>query len=302
MSSVSTNGGSGYADSEEQGKEVTSYFVLTIAITWIFWIPVALARNGVLPFALPGAPLQVLGAAGPMIAAVILTSRREGRRGVLRLFGRLLEVRFKWQWWLVVVLLLFAVHYAPVAVADAGGLIEAGYADLGAPLPVALLMLLPWLVLFSLEEVGWRGYALPRMQEKYSALKAGLLLGLAWGVWNAPFALGRAIQEGTGPAGVRVLAVFVFWITMSLLRTWIFNNTRGSLIMGNFFLVVLNTSWDWLAVPSEVEWVFEFVLPSIVAAAIIALVAWRFGGNSFTADGKKVTWSSLRERGAAGGT
>jgi membrane protease YdiL (CAAX protease family) len=302
MSTVPADGRSTPAAPDTLRQDVAAYFVLAISITWFFWIPVVLQRTGALPFSLPGGPMEVLGAAGPLISAVILTARREGGRGVKRLFGRLLEVRFRWYWWLVALAVPFVFHYTPVVIAHAGGLIEASYADFGAPFPIAVLMLLPWLILLSLEEVGWRGFALPRMQEKYSALKAGLLLGVGWGLWHAPFALGRAIAEGSGPPAARLLSVFAFWIVMSLLWTWIFNNTRGSLIIANFFYVFLNASWDWLRVPGDVEWIFEFALPPVVAVVIIALVAWRLGTRSFTADGKKVTWSSLQERKAAGGS
>jgi membrane protease YdiL (CAAX protease family) len=302
MSTVSADGRLEPEAADTIAKDVAAYFVLAISITWLFWIPVALARNGALPFSLPGGPMEVLGAAGPLISAVVLTARREGGRGVRRLFGRLLEVRFAWYWWPVAAAMPFVVHYTPVVIADAAGVMEAGYADFGAPFPMALVMLLPWLILLSLEEVGWRGFALPRMQERYSAIKAGLLLGIGWGLWQAPFALGRAFAEGTGSPAVRLLAVFVFWVVMSLLWTWIFNNTRGSLIMANFFYVFVNASWDWLDVPGEVAWIFEFALPPVVAVVIMALVAWRFGASSFTADGKKVTWSSLQARGAAGGS
>ncbi len=277
-------------------RDVTIYFIATISMTWLFWIPYAILENGGLPDSIPGPVLEILGASGPLVVATILVALREGKRGLRTLYGRLLRFRVRWYWWLVALIVPFLVHWVPVLIADSLGLVSAQYDNFGGPFPVALLSLLPWFVLFSLEEVGWRGYALPKMQESRSALRSGILLGIGWGFWHAPLAFVPGAVPGAASVWVKIAAIFLFMIMMSLLWTWIFNNTRGSLIMANFFHVFINTSWDWLELPDDPEWLFEWILPSLIAIVIISVVAWRWGSNSLSRNGKRVTWSALVER------
>lgn len=275
-------------------RDIALFFVITISWTWTFWILVALQENALLSVGVPSGLLEILGAAGPMLTAIVLTARLEGGRAVGRLLGRLLHFRIRWYWWIIALVVPFIVHWTPVLIADVAGGLEAGYTNFGGPLPMALVMLLPWFVLFSLEEVGWRGFALPRMQERRSALSAGFLLGVGWGFWHVPLAFIPGQYEGAVSPWTKIIVMFAFMIAMSLLWTWIFNNTGGSLIMANFFHVFINTSWSWLDLPPAPEWIYEWITPVLVAVVIIALVTWRWGAESMAVNGKKVTWSTLQ--------
>ena len=77
------------------------------------------------------------------------------------------------------------------------------------------------------EELGWRGFALPKLKESYSSLVSSIILGVLWAFWHFPFAL----TEGTFLNNVP-LAVFVMnLVALAIVYTWIFNNTRGSLLL-----------------------------------------------------------------------
>ena len=95
------------------------------------------------------------------------------------------------------------------------------------------------------EELGWRGFALPRLQQRHTALTSGVVLGLVWGLWHIPlyFVPGTGQQEilssGTNPAFA--IVGFVGWtIGLSVLFTWLFNQTRGSLIVVIGFHTAVN--------------------------------------------------------------
>ena len=95
------------------------------------------------------------------------------------------------------------------------------------------------------EELGWRGFALPRLQQHRNALDASILLGLIWGLWHLPlyFVLGTGQSEllraGTSP--VFAIGGFIGWtIGLSVLFTWLFNQTGGSLIVVILFHASVN--------------------------------------------------------------
>jgi hypothetical protein len=77
------------------------------------------------------------------------------------------------------------------------------------------------------EEAGWRGFALPRLQHRFNALTSSLILGLLWACWHIPFYLEPGYAEKGMPFPIFVFVV----IGLAILFTWIYNNTRGSLVL-----------------------------------------------------------------------
>jgi membrane protease YdiL (CAAX protease family) len=95
------------------------------------------------------------------------------------------------------------------------------------------------------EELGWRGFALPRLQQHRNALDASILLGLVWGFWHLPlyFVLGTGQSEmlSTGTSPAFAIGGFIGWtIGLSVLFTWLFNQTGGSLIVVILFHASVN--------------------------------------------------------------
>ncbi len=153
------------------------FFALAYVISWSLWLP------GVLGGLSPGSPFVLallLGACGPSLAGLLLTGLREGRLGLGGLLGRLLKWRVGWQWYAAVLLGTPALGLLAVALHGAFG---------GPPLtfsPALPWFFLPVALLLGLlggplnEEIGWRGYALPRLQAERDALSSGIVLGLVW--------------------------------------------------------------------------------------------------------------------------
>jgi membrane protease YdiL (CAAX protease family) len=142
---------------------------------------------------------------------------------------------------------------------------------LSAPL---FVLIVPWFIFEILtngEEMGWRGYVLPRLQAKYNALTASLILGVIWSVWHLPKFF------GTGTSGGRSFFWFtVFSMPAAVLYTWLYNNSRGSLLLATLFHATNNTVGMFLPVSFAVT---GGIIPNlaivlyIIAAIVVTIVA-----------------------------
>jgi membrane protease YdiL (CAAX protease family) len=222
-----------------KGHPLVLFFVLAFAFSWAAWAPaVALSRGPSEPQTL-AALLHLLGGLGPMLSAFVVSALAGGVAGIRELLGRVFRWRVGLGWWVVAILgtpILFLLA-AVVCRLLFGGWPQFG--EFGRSEVFAFLGLLPyWLaniVFFGFgEEVGWRGFALPRLQTgPRSALVAALILSLFWAAWHVPlfsFAMGL---EGMGVAAI---AGWFFSIaTGSILLAWLYNSTGGSILIVAIF-------------------------------------------------------------------
>jgi membrane protease YdiL (CAAX protease family) len=121
------------------------------------------------------------------------------------------------------------------------------------------------------EEVGWRGYALPRLQAGRSALSASLILGVIWGLYHLPLYF-------TGQAG-RPLGLFpvfvVSTIALSVILTWVYNGTGGSLMLVVLLHATFNLPLTLLIAPLGDRVTVPFLLYiGLLVAAALAVVVW----------------------------
>jgi membrane protease YdiL (CAAX protease family) len=252
-----------------------AYLGLTFALAWAAWVPAALLfwdphRPGLPSFTGGLVVLQTLGVAAPTIAAYL----------VLRVSGRLdllgwIASRYRfWRvhpgWYLTGGLLAPAITLVSLgvrALADPHFQITPGsplgemLADLGVG-GVALvfpLLVLRWLPSSALlEELGWRGLALPLLQGRWNALASSVLLGLVWGVWHLPL----MVASGDPPVPYLLLIV-----PHTVLMTWVVNSTRGSMLVAMLFHAGLATALTTLYPGSRS--MVEIVLTWLVAAAVV---------------------------------
>jgi membrane protease YdiL (CAAX protease family) len=246
------------------------FFVLTFAISWLLWLPSVLRSNGYanLPeiVSLPG----MFAILGPAITAFILVGRESGRAGMGQLLRRVIETGFNKWWWLPTLLLMPIIGLLTAAVMS---LLGAETPEWAAPTLLTAL-LTGVTILFiggGLEEFGWRGYALDRMQTGKNALLASLVLGFFWGLWHLPlfFMEGTTFSEGGIPIWEFVLQMMV----LSVLYTWLYNNTRGSLLVAILFHTIGNTTTALLPpyFASELgRWVYFGIL--LITAVVVVLI------------------------------
>lgn len=219
-------------------RPLVSYFILAYGISWVLWVPAWLAGWW------EGWPLIMLfaGIYGPSLAGLAMTGILEGKPGVKKLLARFLAWRVGFQWYLFVFLV------RPVLTLTAMGI----YALQGNPigrfdpgqLPLLLLGALFAVLLGPLgEEAGWRGFALPRLQLKYSAFWSSIILGVLHWFWHAPlfWAPGGTPISG-GPVTLSGVGVFLSMVTIgTFVYTWVFNHTQGNMLLAVLLHLGFNT-------------------------------------------------------------
>lgn len=227
------------------------FFVLAFAITWFLQLPAVLALHGVIagPYE-RFMPLTGLGALGPTFAAILVARREPG--GVRALFRQLLVWRVSPLWYAVALLISGVLFSGGMALYSLTGH-DAGpwfYPPNEAPRIVALFF-------FPIgEEIGWRGFALPRLQARFGPIAASAILGTLWCAWHA------MMFDLTGMSLAFLAALVPFFVAGSIVFTWIWNRTRGSLLVA--ILAHMGTHLDNSNRP----------LPGNVAPAIVHSVAF----------------------------
>jgi uncharacterized protein len=234
-------------------RPVLAFFLLTFAITWGLQVPGVLAQRGLLPGA-PEAylPFVGLGIFGPLVAATVLTRREGGGAAVRELFGGLLRWRVHVGWYLAAL--------APAALL-AGVLALLSLAGRQGPMayPPALGGLVFGIVISVVEEVGWRGYAQPRLEERFGIFAGAGLLGVIWYLWHLPMFVGQGVPMNL------VLVHLLYFSGGSLFLAWIRKGTGGSLLLVSLGHLAAHLNNSHRALPGD-------VVPYLVQAILYALL------------------------------
>jgi membrane protease YdiL (CAAX protease family) len=222
------------------------YFILSYAVTWSFQVPLALSTRGLIEAQIP-MPIHYLGAFGPMTAALVVTALTEGTAGIRALTSRWFRWRVGGRYYAFAILAPIALFALAVLVnrftsgawPDLSLLGEADYLPYLGPAGALLL----WLLTYGLgEETGWRGYALPHLQQTRSAASATLILALLWAFWHLPAFFYRDTYVQMGPLGFPMFLVSITFATMVF--TWLYNGTGGSLLL----VISFHALFNWLSV------------------------------------------------------
>ncbi len=176
-------------------------------------------------------PVILLGIYGPSLTSVYLNYKYAGKNGVAALFGRFKRWRFGWITWLLLLTLPGIIHFI-------GRSLWQVFFDEYDPFfwfSVSTI-LSSFLIAGFGEELGWRGFALPRLQKKYSPLKASLILATAHFFWHLPtYWLGQGIHN------VPMLYALAFIFPWTIIFTWIYNRSGGSMIAAVAFHAISNS-------------------------------------------------------------
>jgi len=252
--------------------------IIGVALMFLCTWTIDLSHSGVLPFQFPFVVTIFLGW-GFVFAALLMTGLTRRREGMISLLKRYLIWRVNWKWYLAALLLLPGLQFTSVLLtalwtgvrADFSQLMVYKIIPLTAPVPA---LIVPWFVFEMLtngEEMGWRGYILPRLQARYNAVVSSLVVGVIWGFWHLPKFF------GTGASGERSLLWFtIFSIALSILFTWLYNQTRGSLLLVTLFHASSNTAGMFLPVSFAAAGGVAsnlLILIYILAAMVVTFVA-----------------------------
>jgi uncharacterized protein len=251
------------------------YTAVAFAVTWsILGLVVLAARVG---RALPASPMVfvTLATLGPCLAAIAAVAYEAGWSGVRALLAPALRWRLSWGWYAVALLGPGLVMLAAFLLWLALGatLPPAPPAAAWAAIPLLIVALfLPALV----EEIGWRGYLLSRLQSRLGALPASLVIGVVHACWHLPM---WYIPE-VGFSGLPFPYYALLVVGLSVLATWLFNNTGGSLLLLGLFHAAINAfpaPWGTavLALPEGARGVnmqIPVAIVMVVFAAVVALL------------------------------
>lgn len=210
-----------------------AYFAIAYAVSWLLWLPAVATVQGWWEVDVPRW-WHHTGAAGPITAAVAVSSVSGGFAEVRRLFARYSPRQMTVPWLAFAVLMpciLFAAGAVVIRLTDGAWptLSQLGSTD-NLPFTGVILVLLAHVFTFGIgEETGWRGLALPRLQIEATAMQATHRLAVFWLFWHLPSFFENdsmmgmsAIQLVGWAAGLWMGAIFL---------TWLFNSSRGSLLV-----------------------------------------------------------------------
>jgi membrane protease YdiL (CAAX protease family) len=252
-------------------RPLTTFFVLAYGLSWALWIPLCVLRDTA-----PGTYVSIallIGSTVPSAVAILLTAASLGKSGVRALLKRLLIWRVGLRWYLV---LLVPTAIVLVAITAAAVLVGGPTAALAVPVANAVilvvLMTFPGSALG--EEIGWRGYALPRLQTHRSALTSSLILGTLHVLWHLPLWL-RGLTDY--PPLSLYPAFAIQGVAFAVIYTWLYNSTKGSVLLAVLFHTATNAPLTLILLPLGVA---DFALPfwlmallTVLAAIIVVAVA-----------------------------
>lgn len=245
---------------------LAGFVVCTYAVTWSVWLAVASAQGHSLAFGL-GGPVFFVGVFAPALVAIAMTFRRDGRTGV----AQLLRPVGVWQvspWYY-----LFAMTYLAATKLLAALLIRfitgtwPTFGDISVPMMLGGIVVSTWVQ--AGEEIGWRGYALPRLTRLVGLGPASIALGLIWATWHLPL----FFLAGSGSTGQSFPLYALHVTALSVAMTWLFWKTEGSLLLVMLMHASVNNTTAIVpaAVPGAVD---ALSFHGSLAGWLTVAVAW----------------------------
>lgn len=249
-------------------RALAVFFAITFAMSWTCWF----ATGGI--SSAGDSALVLLGTFAPGIVALILTARAEGRPGVTALLSRLFAWRVRARWYVFAFGSIAAIKLTAAVIHR---LLLGMWPRFGTE---PLLLMIAATLTSTLvggqagEEIGWRGFALPRLASRFGYGIASLLLGVIWAVWHLPL----FFIAGTTTTG-QSFPLYALQVTaLSVALAWLYRNTNGSLLLTMLMHAAVNNTKD--IVPSAVAGATHpFALSTSPIAWITVVLLWMCAGS-----------------------
>lgn len=246
---------------------ITWFYILAFGISWLGMIAIVLASRGIAPFDRPYFQfLSIFYAIGPALAAVIVSQVAHGKAGVRALLKGLIRWRVGLVWYIVAVLGAAVLLIAAQVITRLLGL--------HVTITMPQVVLSPY-VIFGVavnflantcEEIGWRGFALSHLQKRYNALLATLIVGTLWGLWHLPLVF------LAGPMSEYPFLWFIIIVANAFIYTWIYNSSKGSILLVALFHGSLNIFGLFITGVSPVAYALVNCVVAIVLIAVLGKV------------------------------
>ena len=258
-------------DHSKERNRLYKFFILTFIWSWLFWLPGILNSQGIIsihesiPFF-----LGIFASFGPSAIALILVYRDKKGEGVKNMLKRAWQWNFNKKWLIPTIFLGFFLSSLTILIMIQIEPFPSGYTMFS---PLMQVLINSFMILFIggpiAEEFGWRGYALDKIQNKFNALASSLILGVIWSVWHLPL----FYISGTTQSNMPFYEFFLMNVAISVLYSWLYNNTKGSLSIAILFHWMMNLSAAtihyWYS--GLGRWIGFFITIIIV---IIVIIRW----------------------------
>ena len=256
------------------------YFALAFGLTWI--IEMVWWQLGISLETASGQALLILAMSGPAIAAIGLTYLTQDEMGRRDYWLRIIDLkRISVRWYLIIFLFAPALYGLAALLDVLSGGSGATWGKTLAQLTIIPSLLTIFLTPF-LEELGWRGYALDRLQSRWSSLVSSLILSMAWALWHLPLSFSKGTyQHSLGVGSLGFWTFMIGFVPVTLLFTWIFNNNSRSTLSAILFHCMLNGSLELFTL-TERAFTYSIILWYLAAIAITLI----WGPNTLTRQNK----------------
>lgn len=250
---------SGHTSRPAGSGDVWGFLALSHGWTWAFSTLAGLWGMSV--WQMPATIFFVIGGAGVFLGGIVMSRLTYGPAGLHDLRQRLVNPsRIGARWWATVLLLYPALTVAAAALAWRATTepldLAAAAARLSNPIGLAAMMGFILIIGPLPEEVGWRGYLLDRLQERWNALTASLVLALIWWSWHLPLFVLPGYFDAFGRSAPAPLDLLYGILPSAILYTWVYNNTRRSVLAVVILHFMQNFSGELLGPAELSSWTF----------------------------------------------
>ena len=263
--------------------------IIAIILMFIYTWTIDLSNAGILPLQIPF-PIYITLGWGFIFVSVIMTGLTLGKDAVITLLKRYLKWRVGWRWFLFALLLEPAFIIVGVYLDAVLAQVPPDFSNVpayeifgpSAKLPLFILPFFLVEIITNGEEMGWRGYVLPRLQAKYSALTSTLILGVVWGFWHLPKFLSHFEAIAFAWFMLHIMA-------FAVILTWLYNSSRGSLLMVAMCHAVSNTVGIFVPMASSVssENMGSYIIYVLLEAAAAVVIIFTAGPASLSRSEEK---------------
>ena len=246
-------------------REVVVFFAASIVALWVLGLVVVAAQ---MPYLL----MALLGASVPLVVAAGLIWRAEG---TLRpLWGQLTRLGVAPRWYAAaIVVAVVAVVAAQLVIAVSGRELAVEPFVPWWAIPLALPVFA--VLLGGQEEPGWRGFALPRLQQRFSAWSSSLIIGVVWAVWHVPMFVFDVVED------LPYLPYALVTVGLSVVYAWLFNSTDGAVPIAMTFHGAWNLAGLWLPGGDFAWWVM-----AVMVWAVALLLVAVYGAEDLARNGR----------------
>lgn len=261
--------------SQTASKNFWVFILLTYVISWLFWVPLALSGQDVsrttllVPFA--------LGGFGPSVAGIIMVYRNKGKQERRDFWKRVIDFKRISVGWYLFIFLVFPILY--IVLFSLNSL-------LGNPVPqferLSQISANPFLLIGIVitgiltgplsEELGWRGYALDRLQTRWSPFAASLVLAPFWWAWHLPLFFVRGTTQYKWGVGTPDFWYFMIAIVpLTIMLTWVYNHNRRSILGAILIHFMYNFSLGMVYPLSQNTNLMQVIFMYVIAIGLVAI-------------------------------